>query len=198
MLDEAAALGEYSIMVYLDGKENSIGGVNFGVADYRKADFLVDVAAQPKDLLPGENFTATIQAEYFAGGPLVYADVAWSLQAAPFVYSPPSEYSGYSFSDDDLDAGYYNYSAGYPDFREFIGEGKGKTDENGHAEVILSATLAETGKSRQLIFETIATDFAGTAVAGRDSVIVHRSAVYPGIRPQTYVGLANQEQAFQV
>ena len=45
VLDNAAALGSYSIVVKMDSDDTEIGSVNFGVAEYHKPEYLVTVAA---------------------------------------------------------------------------------------------------------------------------------------------------------
>jgi alpha-2-macroglobulin len=195
-LDNEAALGYYTIEAYLPGEETSIGSVTFNVAEYRKPEFQVTVEAGPQNLLPGDSFTAQVQADYYSGGGVAGAEVAWTLTSEPFFYTPPADLSGYSFTDleDDL-YGYQEY--GGPS-SETIAEGKGYTTENGNYTITLPANLSDDQRAYRLTFEATVTDLAQTAVSGRAAVIAHRSQVYPGIRPQSYVGTEGQEQAFEV
>jgi len=194
-LDNQAALGNYTIEVFIPGQDTSIGSVTFNVAEYRKPEFQVTVEAGPQNLLPGESFAAQVQADYYSGGGVEGAAVVWTLTAEPFTYIPPTDLSGYSFVDIEEDL--YGYQEeGYGS--EMIAEGQGLTDENGHFTISLPAKLGENKRASHLTFEATVTDLAQTVVSGRASVTVHPSQAYPGIRPASYVGMEGKEQAFEI
>jgi uncharacterized protein YfaS (alpha-2-macroglobulin family) len=197
ILDKEAKLGSYVIRARFLGKEEYIGEVSFNVAKYSKPEFLVDVSAEPKNLLPGDLISMTVQADYYAGGPLVNAKVGWTLLSAPFYFTPSDEYTAYNFNDYEEDAGYF-----YEDYSgavgNYVSEGNAQTDEKGGVVVTLPADLGSTSQSQQFTFEAVVTDFAGTVVAGRDDLVVHRSAVYPGVRARDYVGQAGKEQTLEI
>jgi uncharacterized protein YfaS (alpha-2-macroglobulin family) len=171
--------------------------VSFNVAEYRKPEFIVDVAAEPKNVLPGDNMTMTVQADYYAGGGLANAEVKWGMLSAPFYFKPSDEYAAYTFMDYEADSGYY-YQENATSSGEYVADGTTQTDDHGHAVVTLPADLGSSKQSQQFTFEAVVTDFAGTVVAGRDSLVVHRSGVYPGIRSTAYVGEIGQEQTFEI
>jgi hypothetical protein len=194
-LDREATLGYYTIEVYLPGQETPAGSVTFNVAEYRRPEFQVKVEARPLNLLPDESFTATVQADYYSGGGVGDAAVAWTLTAEPFTFSPPPDLSGYSFEDTEEDR--YGYQEEWQG-SEIIAEGQGRTDENGRFTITLPARPKDTKRPYRLTFEASVTDLAQTTVSGRAAVIAHRSRVYPGIRPQSYVGAEGKEQAFEI
>jgi uncharacterized protein YfaS (alpha-2-macroglobulin family) len=196
-LADEAALGTYTIRVRLPGKEDYIGEVSFNVAEYRKPEFIVDVAAEPKNVLPGEIMTMTIQADYYAGGGLANAEIKWGILTAPFYFTPSDEFAAYNFMDYEADTGYYNQE-NTTGGSEYVADGTTQTDDKGHAVVTLPADLGSTKQSQQFTFEAVVTDFAGTVVAGRDSLVVHTSAVYPGVRSKAYVGEIGKEQNFEI
>jgi hypothetical protein len=195
-LDNEAALGYYTIEAYLPGVDTAIGSLTFNVAEYRKPEFQVQVSAGPENLLAGESFTAQVQADYYSGGGVAGAEVAWTLTEEPYAFTPPAELSGYSFADLEEDLyGYQEYSG--PD-SAIIAEGKGYTTENGNYTITLPANLSDNQQAFRLTFEATVTDLAQTSVSGRAAVVAHPSQVYPGIRPQSYVGTEGKEQAFEV
>jgi uncharacterized protein YfaS (alpha-2-macroglobulin family) len=196
ILDNEAALGYYTIEVLLPGQDQVIGSLTFNVAEYRKPEFQVTVSASPKDVLGGEDFTASVQATYYSGGGVANATVEWTLTGDPFTFTPPDEYSSYNFNDNEQDVYSYN-SEGEPN-GVTIAQGKGVTDAQGRFTVSLPADLSETGKGRTLTFEATVTDLAMSTVSGRDSLVAHRSRAYPGVRPKTYVGFEGEEQTFQL
>lgn len=189
-LDQEAALGSYSIAVSYETEEITIGTVDFGVAEYKKPEFIVDIAPSPDNATPNSTINFAIQSDYYSGGPLVNADVTWTLQAMPFSFTPPSEFSAYSFSDQEWDMGWFDhFGIGQG---EFIADGSTVTSSAGQAVVSVPAILDDKGNSRTLILEAGVTDFAGVSVYSRAETVVHRSMVYPGIRSSDYVGEINK------
>ncbi|HNT24855.1 MAG TPA: Ig-like domain-containing protein [Anaerolineales bacterium] len=198
LLDTAAALGAYNAYVYFPADGSLISSVSFNVAEYRKPEFQVNVDAAPPNLLPGESFAAAIQATYYSGGAVADADVHWVLLADDYYFVPPPELSSYDFTYRESDYGYYYYDYYGAPGSEVIAEGDGRIGADGKLVVELPADLSQDGNARKLTFEATVTDLAGTSVSGRDELVVHRSAVYLGARPQRYVGTAGEEQTFEL
>lgn len=201
-LPAEATLGYYFLEVTLPGiSENVIGSVNFNVAEYTRPEFQVSVSADPDNLLGGQKFVAQVQADYYSGGGVSGATVNWTLSASPFTFPSPEELSGYNFSDSDDEFIFYEAYYGdnpYNGGGEVVAQGEGVTDANGRFTISLPADLSDANASRSFVFEATVTDVSQSAVAGRTTIIGHRSQVYPGIRPAVYIGVAGEEQAFDV
>jgi len=195
-LDPGAELGYYNIDVELPDRKENIGGVGFTVAEYRRPEFLVNVSAAPQDLLGGQKFKVDVSADYYSGGGVGNARVDWTLNASPFYYRPPEEYADYSFADIEQDAGIYADSQ--TPGGESIAQGEGRTRLDGTFSITLPADLSESGLGRQFTYEATVSDISKNAVSGRATVNAHRSTVYPGIRPESYVGTAGKESAFDI
>ncbi|MCC6147687.1 MAG: Ig-like domain-containing protein [Anaerolineaceae bacterium] len=195
MLDKNAALGSYTIEAYFPGTEQVLGTVYFTVAEYRKPEFIVDVAAAPRNVQMGGSFEAALSAEYYSGGPLAGAEVSWDLQSNPTSFNPPEEFSGYSFTDETLweDEGVEQSYAS----RE-VAQGKAVTGEDGKLTLTLPADPQPVDPTRQLSLNVTITDFSGTSVSGQATLTAHRSQVYAGVRPESYVGSAGEEQRFEL
>ncbi|HLC05224.1 MAG TPA: Ig-like domain-containing protein, partial [Anaerolineales bacterium] len=196
-LDPEAALGSYSINVRMPGKTESVIGVGFTVAEYRKPEFQVKVEAAPTSVLSGQDYSVTVSADYYSGGGVGDALVEWTLSSRAYTFTPSDEFSGYSFADDEGDVGYYFDEFGPPE-TEIIADGQGRTDANGQLVVDLTADLSKSKTGREFTFEATVTDLSKNAVSGRASVIAHRSGVYPGVRPTTYVATAGERTSFDV
>ncbi len=196
-LDENAALGYYSISVYTTTGEESIGGVGFTVAEYRKPEYQVSTIADPENVLAGEKYKIDIEAEYYSGGGVSNADVSWAIQAVDYNFQPTDDLNQYAFVDYDQDVG-YQYEFYESASREIIADGEGRTDSEGRLSLTFTADLGESGNSRDYIFEATITDLAGTAVSDRVEIIAHKAAFYPGVRSQEYVGVIGEEQAFDL
>ncbi len=197
LLDENAALGQYTIDVRFPDQDTGIGSGYFSVAEYRKPEFQVQVSADRTEALPGEEFTFTVAADYFSGGAVADADVTWTLSASPYRFDPGGPFSRYRFDDLERDLYYYDYFRDTQD-TEIIASDEATTDENGEVTVTLPAALSEEGRGQALTFEATITDLAGNDVSGRTDVNVHQSSVYVGVRPQRYVGSDREEQVFEL
>ncbi|MDR3577594.1 MAG: Ig-like domain-containing protein [Anaerolineaceae bacterium] len=198
-LAKDTALGPYEIFVTYPNSDQQMGSVNFNVAEYRLPEFQVDVATTPKNVLPGDPITANVDANYYSGGGLSKAAVDWTLSSDAYSFTPPDKFSAYSFSDIDQDNVDYSL-AGQQEGNQHkeIATGSGQTDDKGHFSLNLPAQLGSAKTSQQLTFEATLTDFAGTSVSARDTVVLNLAQVYPGIRSTSYVGLANKPATFDL
>jgi len=196
ILDTETTLGYYTLYVYLPNSDEKIGSISFNVAEYRKPEFQVQVDAKPDNLLKGEEFIAEVQADYYSGGGVADATVEWSLESNPFTFTPPDEFSNYNFSDYEADLYHYEEDNEYNS--KIIAEGQGTTDANGKFKENLLIDLSEYKSSRQLVFEASITDISKNSVSGRTEIVAHQSSVYPGIRPQNYIGEQDEEQTFEI
>jgi uncharacterized protein YfaS (alpha-2-macroglobulin family) len=193
-LDKEAALGYYTINVRFPDKDDVIGSVGFSVAEYHKPEFLVEVTSDQKDVVGGDSFNATISAEYYSGGGLVNADVYWTMTATPFYFSPPEgKYSNYSFNEYEQDL--YYFMDNYGDYSEIVAEGNATTDENGKLVLTLPTDLSKYKAGATFSLEANVTDLSGNLVSGRTSVVGHRSTVYPGLKPDVYVGTEGKQMS---
>ncbi len=195
VLDSEAALGAYSLEVYLPGEKEPVGSVSFIVAEYRKPEFQVTVQALPQDVLNGETIAVTVQADYYSGGGVANAEVTWTITSDPYTFVPPEEYATFSFSDREEDLWEWRWEG---EVSEVIAEGTGRTDAAGRLEVEVPVALTEVKGPRTLTFEAMVTDVARTMVSGRATLTAHLSQVYPGVRPASYIGREGQEQTFEI
>ncbi|MGE5224874.1 MAG: alpha-2-macroglobulin family protein, partial [Omnitrophica WOR_2 bacterium] len=198
LLDAQAALGSYAINVQFPGQEMVIGSVSFSVAEYRKPEFLLSVKASPQDIQAGDNFSATVKADFYSGGAVANADVSWVLNATDYNFNPagPLGQSGYSFTDFDRDVNYYGPPT--EPASKILAQGKGVTNEQGELHINLPADLSGSKSSQQLTLEATVTDVTGNSVSERATITAHLSAYYPGIKPDRYVGKTGEEQSFSV
>ncbi len=72
--------GQFTVKVKALGSEDSLS-VNF--ADYRKPEFTIKVVPDRKDYVVGDHIKATIQCEYYFGGPVVGAKVNAMVSRSP-------------------------------------------------------------------------------------------------------------------
>ncbi len=204
-LDKDAALGSYTIKAYIpksgtpaDLNINTeglkeIGELTFNVAAYRKPEFQVEVSIDNKNILANDSFSASISSTYYSGGAVVGAEIDWKLIAEAYHFIPSTDYSSYSFYDEDLDSNEKQNEENISSI-DVIAEGKAKTDDEGKITIPFTADLSKFKTSRLFTFEATLTDEFSNQVTGRAKTIAHRSLLYPGIKTERYLGEINKIQ----
>jgi uncharacterized protein YfaS (alpha-2-macroglobulin family) len=192
-LDENAALGFYSINAIYEKVYNFYD--DFQVAAYRKPEFIVEVTTDKPEYSQGEKIKVTALAEFFFGGPVSNAEVRWTLLSDDYFF----RYQGkgfYDFTDYDFSRrNYDNYVSGYG---ETIAEGEGVTDKDGRFTFEVEADIAEKIASQRFTFDVVVTDINNQEVASQAEAVVHKGLFYVGLRPERYVGRADQENQVNV
>ncbi len=194
-LDSEASLGYYTLNVYIDDKAEPIGTLSFNVAEYRRPEFQVMVNSDPQNILNGDTFSITVQADYYSGGGVSDAEVDWTLTKEAFRFTPPGDYAMFSFEDFEE---YQDFYASESQSSEIVAEGQGTTDDAGAYSTKLPVNLGTSSTSQKLTFEASIIDISQNLVSGRTSIIAHRSQVYPGVRSTTYIGETGEPLNFEM
>ncbi len=196
-LDENAALGSYSIQALYDGDNYFYD--DFQVAAYRKPEFLVEVETDQAEYVHGDTINVSAVAEFFFGGPVSNAGVAWTLVTNDhfFNYVPPLSgggKGGYDFTDYDTSrsATFYNT------FGETLAEGEGVTDAGGRFTFEVEAGIADKISSQRFTIDVVVTDLNNQEVASQAEAVVHKGLFYVGLQPEQYVGVAGQNAPVNV
>ncbi|MEW5939061.1 MAG: Ig-like domain-containing protein, partial [Chloroflexota bacterium] len=194
-IGEEASLGSYDIIVKLRKEaEVAYGYHSFRVAEYRKPEFQAIVTPNVPDVLAGDKFNFALDASYYSGGVVGGADVSWFLTAFPMDFRPLPAFSSFSFSDYDYDKyGFVPWNVSTT-----LDEGEAVLDANGHLELSQVADLGKYANGAMVTLSCNVTDVAGNLVSGSASVHVHPSLIYAGIRSQSYVGIENLPQTFDL
>jgi uncharacterized protein YfaS (alpha-2-macroglobulin family) len=194
-LADDASLGNYTLEVIFHSDKDPITSLDFSVGEYRKPEFFFNMTASDSNVLVGDEFTIMLDAEYYSGGKVGNAEIDWIVQAAPYNFQPDKEYQRFSFRDSDQDSGYSRDKSAYT---YTLTEGTATTDDQGHFEMDYTAELTNSSVSQNLEFLANVTDIGGNVVGDRIRITVHHSAVYPGVRPQNYIGKVGEEQTFEI
>ncbi|MBL7183244.1 MAG: Ig-like domain-containing protein [Anaerolineae bacterium] len=192
-LSDGASLGYYNINVEF---QNRNFGIAFQVAAYRPPEFEVTVDPGADEILKGQDIKATVNVNYFFGGPVAEAPIEWNVLAETYIFKPP--WGGrYSFTDTDdpwlcFDCWWYRRE----EPRQPILSGSGATDAQG--QLVIALTGAELREklpegSIEVIIEATATGRDNQVISGRGSLIAHRGQWYVGLSPQRYVGEAGDD-----
>jgi uncharacterized protein YfaS (alpha-2-macroglobulin family) len=118
--------------------------------------------------------------------------VTWRALAQDYFFD---QYHGPGYWDwNDIDY----FSNRGPGGGNVVASGEGKLDDQGHLVVELPANLDEKAGSQTFSLEATVTDVSDQSVSARAEVIVHKGLYYIGLRPEEYVGQANQPVAINV
>lgn len=193
--DADASLGYYGMSATLI-PDNDTGGQSvyhqFQVLAYRKPEYKVDVAFGKEEYMDGDRMTAQITGSYYFGAPMNNADVQWRAISSDYYFN---KFTGewYAFSAQDSWCWYDCAEGG-----RVIAEGKGTLDALGHLDVSLDARLNEEPLSQIITLEADITDPNNQTVSNRSSVILHKSSVYVGIKPEDWVAQPGRESRFHI
>jgi len=195
-----APTGWYSINTeYKQGDTTlAYGSASFVVAAYRKPEFQIDVKTDQPEYVQGETIKATVQADYFSGGPLAGAPVEWQLIANTYTFSWNDAPEGRYYSFDPFDPDQADYDPYANSYLGLVQEGKGTTNADGSFTLELPAELGSSLASQQWSLNFVITSPTSQQVFANTSFPVHRGAYYIGLSPQSYVGEVGTESAIDV
>ena len=141
VLDENAALGEYSLQVMTANNNQQLAqAMLFRLEEYKLPEFLVSVKPKPKEgdtgaaaYRLGDEVAVEIDAQYYFGGPVADAEVEYLIYASPYnhFYHSPRTYPWYYA---DLEQRYQDYSPGSLVKKETV-----TTDEHGEASFVFQS-----------------------------------------------------------
>ncbi|MFQ5343499.1 MAG: Ig-like domain-containing protein, partial [Anaerolineae bacterium] len=197
-LSDGASLGYYNISVQFQDRNF---GANFQVAAYRPPEFEVSVDPGADEILKGQDIQATVNVNYFFGGPVAGAPVEWNVLAETYIFKPP--WGGrYTFTDTDdpwicFDCWWFRQEPA----REPLLSGTGTTDDQGQFTIQLSGAELQDKLpegSVRVIIEASVTGRDNQVISGRGSLIAHRGEWYVGLSPQKYVGEAGDDFAIDL
>ncbi|HOT90878.1 MAG TPA: Ig-like domain-containing protein [Anaerolineae bacterium] len=186
-----ALLGVYTLEATVPGVTDRTWSLNFTVAAYRKPEFEVAVTPEQKQIFDGEMLRTLITAQYYAGGPVGNARIHWIVRATPFYFAPNV-------------GGWWNWNTGESGWMWYyeakvIAEGDAMTDATGQFLLELPATLqpltdgATAIGSQSWSIEATVTDEAGFPVTHKDTLTVHATRFYIGLKPRSWVAQAGEQ-----
>jgi len=180
VLPSDAPTGNYTVnIMYTRGNPWNVASNSFLVAEFRKPEFQVSVAAGKASYVDGDTIDAQATASFFFGGAVSGAGVEWSAIADPYTLRVPG-YEYFSFND-------FDYAKPYVARDALRAKGTAKTDASGLASFGVPAALATSEGAQQFTLGAAVQDQNGQVVAGNTTVTVHPAALYAGIHPAQYV-----------
>ena len=182
-LSANAPTGRYQVS--LAGSAGGRVTASFTVAEFRAPEFRVEVEAGDAEYVSGGNIGTEARADFYFGGAVRDAAVTWAARSWPTTIRVEG-YEDYSFSE-------YDYYARISRSGSAIrAEGEARTDTSGIARFEVPATLEEGAGTHEVTISATVTDTSGRAVAGSTEAVVHPATWYAGIKPESYLGKAEE------
>ncbi|HSS20654.1 MAG TPA: MG2 domain-containing protein [Pyrinomonadaceae bacterium] len=182
---EEAPLGTYRISAEVD--EGSAEG-NFEVAEYKKPEYKVTIAAPSKFVQTGQKTNFSIDARYFFGAPVANADVEYYIYRSPYYYwsgdeDDTEEMTGESETENE----YSQFYGGGGD--DMIQESKGTLDAHGHLNVEFQVPAADETSTTDYSYrlEAHVTDSARRSIDGSGEFVATRGTIVTNADPDRYV-----------
>ncbi len=184
-LSEDAQPGTYEI-------STDFGSLWFDVAEYRKPeiDLQVSIPGDVEDVLADQVLQAEIQARYFFDAPAGDIDVRWELYKRRDYFSLP----GYRVGEENYRWLYPYWMGGY--YGQSVASGDGQTNSQGLLNLELEIPPEEILQNYTL--EVTLADESGFPLSARTEFGVHPADAYVGVRPDTWLGQAGNEIAFEI
>jgi len=187
-LTEKMPLGEYRVTFWDEGRHHTIGYATlFRLEEYKLPEFKVSVTTpeengQKKTFRLGEKVEATIQADYYFGGPVANADVQVLVHQKPYwhYWHEPRPYPWFY---DDMDTGSpYGRWRGWYGGDQIITNATLKTDATGKA-TLAFATPRNVGQDYEYNIEARVTDASRREITGHGTVRVTQQRYYVYANP---------------
>lgn len=179
-LNEEAALGTYRIEVESD--EGSSSG-SFEVAEYKKPEYKVTVAAPQKFVAAGTKSKFDISARYFFGAPVANAEVKYYIYRSR--YYP--WFSSYAQEQDQEEEEEFSEYDNY--YGDMLSQGDGKLDASG--QLSIDFEVPQSNESDVWDFEyrleAQVTDASRRTINASSSLIATRGSVIANAEPERYV-----------
>ena len=184
-LPAAMNLGYAQIRFRLTGRAPSASGREHShqiqVQEFRRPEFEVSASTSEAPHFVGGGAIASVEAKYYAGGPLPNADVAWSVTSTPGSYSPPNW--------DDFYFGVWT-----PWWREYSWPGipkrgdtrvqtyEGRTDAAGVHNLRIDFKSVEPPRPTTINAQATVMDVNRQAWTASTNLLVHPAELYVGLR----------------
>lgn len=192
-LPENAQPGAYTLR--LQGLDR--GNISFEVAEYRKPEIDLEVAFVEEDYLAGDDLQAEVSARYFFGAPAGNLPVRWVLYASAGRFAMADNLSAGRLAPFWLEAA----DLFFPQQRYVI-EGRGQTGPDGSFTATISgeelSDVLELNRTITFTLEVTAEDESNLPVSAQAETHMHPADYYIGLRPEAWIGQANEEVHFYV
>ncbi|HYF61518.1 MAG TPA: alpha-2-macroglobulin family protein, partial [Herpetosiphonaceae bacterium] len=167
-LPAGAAPEPHDLVLTVDGYPAHVQRLE--VQEFRRPEFVMTVSATENPWVAGNQAQVTVEAAYYAGGPVADAEVAWAIKDSWHTLAAAKSFgSGWAWGHGSRD----RVSA--PTLR-------GRTDAAGRHTLALEFPLLLARAPLELTVEATVTDVNRQAWSASTTVVVHPARLYAGLR----------------
>ena len=190
-LPKTPNLGSANVYITTVGRITTSTVHQFQIEEFRRPEFEVSATASTAPFMVGGSGDITVDAKYFAGGPLAGTVVNWYLNASPTTFTPPNR-DGYVFGNWQP---WWNYRSYFDDEEGSSGRGNGKrgqgtsswtfaskTDAMGEHVLHLDMASVDPAMPMSITANASVVDVNRQALSASTTVIVHPSSYYVGLK----------------
>ena len=169
-IPDDAERGYYNLVYSRNGNSNESVTIRFTIADFERVKFESSIEVPQISYFGGDKLSATLSADYLAGGSLSGAkyEVSWYKSPTTFKTSEPAA-KGYSF-----------YTGIYPD-RNYYSNDTGALGVDGTAALSCETEKITDGAPYVYHVESAVTDVSNQRIAASNDIFVHPAQFYVGI-----------------
>ncbi|MFB0566156.1 MAG: MG2 domain-containing protein, partial [Candidatus Aminicenantaceae bacterium] len=182
-ISEEASLGVYQIMAKISqepqGEKSTTVHGSFRVEAFRPAEFEVNLRTSKESYVFGDEYKATIRADYLFGGPMAGQKASWHLRLNPSYYTPPG-HKGYIFGN-QIDEWDWEES----EKSRLLTSGEATLDARGKLELKAKLIPEKEKDSAYATLEATVVGPSRRSISNRIQTIVHRGSYYIGLKPST-------------
>jgi len=162
----------------------------FQIQEFRRPEFEVSVAADPRPYVLGEHAFVSVDARYFAGGALPNAETSWTVTASPASFSPPG-WSGWAFGE------YIPWwRGGGPSGATQVETLQGQTDVSGAHHLQIDFLAMNPPRPMSVVAEASVMDVNRQRWSASQALLLHPSSLYIGVKPDK--GFYAKDDAIEV
>jgi uncharacterized protein YfaS (alpha-2-macroglobulin family) len=177
-LPKAAHLGDARVVASVRGRAHNAEAVEvFRIASYKASEFKLDVDADAKTYVRGDDAVFSLKSEYLFGGAMVGAAAHTTLTRAVTTFTPPGA-DGFTLSDEAATADEAETNLRTAD----LGASDETLDAEGRASRKLRLAMPGQTLPELVTFEAEVADTSRQTVAQRTSVLVHPAEFYVAIK----------------
>ena len=179
-------LGYAYVNFETQGRRRQFYSHNFQIEEFRRPEFEVTTQASQGPFLVGQSGDVTVNAKYYAGGPLPGAPVNWYITASQTSYTPPNRddfvfgqwepWWGYHRWDEDEGGGRFGYHAS----KDWTLQGT--TDATGAHVLHMDFLSLNPAMPMAVSASASVTDVNRQTWSSSSALIVHPSSLYVGLK----------------
>jgi uncharacterized protein YfaS (alpha-2-macroglobulin family) len=166
-------------------RANGYASHGFQIQEFRRPEFEVSSEVSQGPHIVGKGADVTVNAKYYAGGPLAGAEVNWTVHSTPTNFTPPNQ-EKYDFGTWTPWWGFRHHGyGGYqpPAERQTFA---GKTDASGKHILHMDFVSVKPPRPMSVVAEASVMDVNRQAWATSATALVHPSDYYIGLKRDRY------------